>query len=119
MRLEENLRRRYAAGKVRTFALVAGVFVRADVIPRPAVEGALDDARRKIRRQIVAEAVALVDDAPERPARRLNHQPRAVAKAARKDALVSAVGIEGKNVGAIPTADTSASLRAAFATARG
>src|SRR5271166_1077031 len=101
MRLDKNVRRHHAACKVRTFALVPGVLMRADVVPRPAVEGALDDARREIRRQIIAQAVALVDDAPKRAARRLDGRARAVAQAGRKDALMSAFGIEGKHVGAI------------------
>ena len=56
--------------------------------------------RRVVGRQVVAEAVALVDGAPERAGSGLNREARTIANAGCVNALVFAVGIEGKHVGA-------------------
>ena len=100
MRLDENVGRRDAFREIRPLVLVARVLVVAEIVPGPAIEGALRDVRRVVGRQIVAESVALVDGAPERASSRLDRKARAIANAGRVDALMSAVGIEGEHVGA-------------------
>ena len=101
MRLDENVGRHHVSREVGTLPNVVRVFVRADIEPGPTEERAFDDPCREIGRKIVAEAVALVDDAPQRAAGWLNGQTRAVANACRINALVTAVGIERQHVGAV------------------
>src|SRR5208337_3466485 len=79
MRLEQRVGNANFSGEIGPLALVARVLVRADVEPWPTVKAALRDTGRIVGRKVVAESVALVDDAPQGAARRLDGQPRAVA----------------------------------------
>ena len=100
MRLNEHVGRRDAPREIRPLVLVARVLMIAEIVPGPAIEGALRHTRRVVGRQIVAQPVALVDGAPERARCGLNRKARTIANAGRVDALVLAVGIEGEHVGA-------------------
>ena len=55
MRLNENVGRRDVAREIRPLVLVARVLMVAEIVPGPAIEGALRDMRRIVGRQIVAE----------------------------------------------------------------
>src|SRR5204863_6121665 len=74
-------------------AAPARLFVRADVGVRPAVESAGADVGSVIGNELVAEAVALVDDGPERAARRLPGHPDRIAQSRGEDSLTAAIGI--------------------------
>src|SRR5438876_9966419 len=79
---------------------MTGIFVGADIEPRPAIEGALTHPGQIIGREVVAEAVALVDRAPEIAASRLCRHADAVAQTGREELLVLAVRCEGEHNGA-------------------
>src|SRR5262249_15527669 len=64
MRFDQNVGQRHLAFEVGALAAVTRIFIAADVIPRPAKEGALAHTRDVIGRQIVAEVVTLVGRAP-------------------------------------------------------
>src|SRR4029077_1527220 len=64
MRFNQNVGQRYLVLKVGALAAVMRIFIPADVIPRPAEEGAFAHPRDVIGRQVVAEVVALVGRAP-------------------------------------------------------
>ena len=100
MRLDQHVRHGRAAGEIGPLAVVPRIVVIADIAPGPAVEGARADPCGVVGRQIVAEHVALVDDAPQLVGRRPNGHPRAIAQARRIDAFVAPVGIEGEHIGA-------------------
>src|SRR5438045_4816510 len=57
--LEEDVRDRDPVPQVRPLALVPRVLVAADIVPGPAVEGALLDVGGVVRDEVVAQAVAL------------------------------------------------------------
>ena len=100
MRLNENVRRRDAVRKVGALAFVARILMVAEIVPGPAIEGARRHVRYIVRRQVVAESIALVDGAPERAGSWLDRKARTIANAGRVDALVLALRIEGEDVGA-------------------
>ena len=100
MRLDGHLGDGHLARKVRPLAPMPGVHVIADIVPRPAVEGAFLNRRREVGREIVAEPVALVDGAPRHAGCRVDRQRGAVAKPRRVDPPVAALGIEFQHVGA-------------------
>src|ERR1700716_357490 len=86
--------------EIRTRTLVTGILVCSDVVPRPAVECALLDCGGIFEGRVVAELVALVDDAPQTAGRRLDGDAGTVAQAGGDDRLVPAVRVVGKHVGA-------------------
>src|SRR5205085_1064078 len=94
MRLEQDVGNDDLVLEVGPLALVARVFVRADVIPGPAVEAAFAHARDVVGRQIVAEPVALVGRAPQVAGGRMHREAGAVADASGENLLVLALGIE-------------------------
>src|SRR5271166_1728620 len=77
------------------------IFMAADVIPGPAVSGALAHTRHVIGHEVVAEPVAFVGGAPGHPSGRLDREADAVADSGREQLLVLALGIEGENGGAV------------------
>ena len=101
MGLDQHVGHDDLVGKIGPLVFVVRILMGADVIPGPAVEAAFRDMGRKFRRQIVAQNVALVDDAPQRRGFRLDRHAGAIAQPSREDAPVAAVGIEGEHVGAI------------------
>src|SRR5436309_3319846 len=100
MRLDQDVRDGDLAGEVGPLALMARIFVAAGVVPGPAVEGALHNPRDIVRRQIVAEAVALIGRAPDVAAVRRDRQAGSVADAAGENPSILAVGIEDEDRGA-------------------
>src|SRR6202030_156660 len=72
----------------------------ADVVPGPAVEATVAHAGDVVRRQIVAEPVALVDRGPEFAGRGVDRQADRIADAGGEAAHAAAVRIEFQNVGA-------------------
>src|SRR5271163_5359623 len=83
MRLNENVGRRDVVRQIGPLVLVARVLMVAEIIPGPAIEGALRYMRYVVGRQVVAESVALVDGAPERAGSGLNRKARTIANAGR------------------------------------
>ena len=77
------------------------VGIAADIEPRPTVKRAFSHARSIVRRKIVAEQVALVDDAPQFVAVGPDRQSGAVAQACREHAFVHALRIECEHVGTL------------------
>ena len=65
MRLNENVRRRDGVREIGPLVLVARILIVAEIVPGPAIEGALRYMGYVVGRQVVAESVALVDRAPE------------------------------------------------------
>jgi hypothetical protein len=61
MRLHQDIRYCYPAAQSRLLPRMAGILVGADVEPWPAIEGAFAYPSQKIGRELVAEAVSLVD----------------------------------------------------------
>src|SRR5579862_2332450 len=86
--------------EIRPLAAVSRILIGADVVPGPAVESAFAHARDVVGRHVIAEPVALIGRAPDGVRRRRDGHADAVADAARKDALVLAVGIERQHIGA-------------------
>ena len=82
-------------GQVGAFVAVALVFVAADIVPGPTVEGAGTDPCYVVGRQVVAHFVALVGGAPDVAVDRLDGHADAVADAGREDGPVTAVRVEG------------------------
>ena len=74
MRLNENVGRRDVVRQIGPLVLVARVLMIAEIVPGPAIEGALRHMRRIVGRQVVAKPVALVDGAPERARSGLNRK---------------------------------------------
>ena len=72
------------------------ILIAADIEPWPAIEGAFAHSGHKIGHKVVAEAVALVDRAPELTGR-LHRHPDAVAQTGRKEPLVLALRREGEH----------------------
>src|SRR6202035_4072564 len=81
---------------------VTGVLVPAHVPTGPAVKAALADRRDVIRHEVVAEAIAFIDGAPQSTGARINGQTRWVSDSGRINAHVGAIRVEDKDVGAIP-----------------
>src|SRR5580704_8775586 len=101
MSLDQHVRDGDLVLQIRPLAGMTRVLVRADIIPGPAVIGAVAHAGDVIGRHIVAEAVALVGRAPQRAARGCDRHADAVADAGGEDAAVLAVRIEGQDIGAL------------------
>ena len=77
------------------------ILIAADIEPWPAIEGAFAHSGHKIGHKVVAEAVALVDRAPELAGPRLHRHSDAVAQTRRKEPLVLALRREGEHEGAV------------------
>ena len=75
------------------------ILVAADIEPRPAIEGAFAHPGYKIRHEVVSEAVALVDRAPELAGPGLHRHSNAVAQTRRIERLVLSLGREGEHKG--------------------
>src|SRR5215471_19087144 len=80
MGLQQYIRDHHPAAQGRLLVRVAGVIVGADIKPRPAIKGALAHPRYIVGRQIVTEAVALIDRAPEVAGRGLHRHADTVAQ---------------------------------------
>src|ERR1700733_13911939 len=80
---------------------VPRVLMGADVPPGPAVKAAFAHRGDVVGYQVVAQAVALIDSAPQLPAVGIDGQTRGVADAGSVDAPVRSVRIKGKDVGAL------------------
>src|SRR5262249_46273771 len=100
MRLHQYIRYQHPAAQSRLLTRMAGIFIGTDVEPWPAIEGPVAHSGQIIGRQIVAEAVALVDRTPEVTGARLHCHTDAVAKTRRIKPPVPTVGCEGKDDGA-------------------
>src|SRR6266446_5643927 len=100
MRLQQHVRHGYPAAQSGLLPRVTGIFVGADIEPRPAIEGAFAHPGHIIGGEVVAEAIALVDGAPEFAGPRLYRHPDAVAQSGREEPLVLAFRREGKHDGA-------------------
>ena len=74
------------------------IFVSTDEVPRPTIEGAFNDMCCIFKWRVVAELIALVDDAPELPGGRLNSHAYAIAQARRDDLQIPAVRVEGQDI---------------------
>src|SRR5262249_53711411 len=56
------------------------IFVGAQIVPRPAVEGAVTYTRNEVGHEIIAEIVALIGRAPEVARQRVHGEPNAVSQ---------------------------------------
>ena len=65
MRLQEHVGDDHLVLQLGVLSLVPRVLVRAEVVPGPAVEAALLDARDVVGHEVVAQPVALVHRGPE------------------------------------------------------
>src|SRR5690349_3889952 len=99
MRLRQYFRYDHPAAQISVLTRMPGIFIGTDVEPWPAIEGPVTHSGQIIGRQIVAQAVALVDRTPEIAGAGLHCHGDAVAKTRRKKPLVLAVGREGKDDG--------------------
>src|SRR5262249_7533272 len=97
MRLQQHVGDRDLVLQVGARSDVPGILVGTDVEPWPAIERILADAGHIIAHRVVTEAVAFIGRAPGHVGLRLDRKPDAIADAGGKDALVLAVGIEGKH----------------------
>src|SRR6202021_2198882 len=86
------------------FALVPRVLAVAGIVPGPTVERARAHPRQVIRRQIVAEPVALVGRAPDIAGPRLDREADAVADAGRENPPALPLRIEDQHIRATPLA---------------
>ena len=101
MRLDQHVGHGDVAGQIGPLALQPRILVIADIVPGPAVECALPHRRRIVRRQVVAQAVALVHHAPQVACRGCDRLGCAVAQAGGEDPPVAAIGIERQHVGTL------------------
>jgi hypothetical protein len=108
MRLNENIGRRDPVREIGALGLVARVLMSAKIVPRPTIEGARRDMRCIVRRQVVAEAVTLVDRAPGVAGSRLDCEARTIANVSRVNALVPATRIKGERLRAAPSSPKEA-----------
>src|SRR5579884_1819610 len=83
------------------FAFVAWVLVPADVIPRPSIEATFLNVRDVVRREIVADFVALVHRAPQLSRFGMDRFADTIANSPGIDAEAAAVRIEFEHVGAV------------------
>src|SRR5207302_8732922 len=82
-------------------AFQAWIGVAADVIPGPAVESSVLNVGDVIRRQIVAQVVALIDRAPKFASFRLHGNADRIANAPGKHAFSRSVRVEFQDVGTV------------------
>src|SRR5207237_10074339 len=101
MSLDQHVGDGDLALEIGPLARMPGVFIAADIKPRPSIERIFADPGHVVGHQIVAEAVALVGGAPRRAALRLDGEADAIADAACEYLLVFAIGIKGQNCRAI------------------
>src|SRR5271165_2014600 len=100
MRLHQYVRHSYPAAQSGLLSLMPRIFIGSDIEPRPAIECTLADPGKIVGRKVVAEAVALVDRAPQLAGPGLDRHADAVAQARRKGPFVLALRREGKDDGA-------------------
>ena len=86
--------------QIGRLALVARIFVRADVGVRPAVEAALLDVGEVIGHQVVAQGVALLHGGPQRIGSRIPMQPDGIARAGGVGLMTAAIRIVAVDGGA-------------------
>src|ERR1700733_2561830 len=79
---------------------VPRVLMGADVPPGPAVKAAFTHRGDVVGYQVVTQAVALIDGAPQLPVVGVDGQTRGVADAGSVDPPVRSVRIKGEDVGA-------------------
>src|SRR5207244_13152138 len=82
-------------------AFQAWIGVAADVIPGPAVESSVLNVGDVIRRQIVAQVVALIDRAPKFASFRLHGNADRIANAPGKHAFSRSARVEFQDVGTV------------------
>src|SRR5437588_6037460 len=87
--------------EIGPLARMPGIFIAADIKPRPSVECIFADPSHVVGHQIVAEAVALVGGAPWRAALRLDREANTIADASGECPSVLAVGIERQHASSI------------------
>src|SRR5207302_6690628 len=101
MSLDQHVGDGDLALEIGPLARMPGVFIAADIKPRPSIERIFADPGHVVWHQIVAEAVALVGGAPRRAALRLDCEADAIADSRGEYFLVFAIGIERQHRGAI------------------
>src|SRR5215207_7446891 len=99
MSLEEHIGDGHLGCKVGAVPLAARIFIAADVVPGPAVKLSLSDFGSIFEGHVVAELIALIDNAPRRAGSRVDRHPRAIAQTGGKYLLVFAVRIDDENIG--------------------
>src|SRR5262249_31642895 len=100
MGLEQDVGHRDLVLEVGAFSFVARIFVAADIVPRPAIEGAFTNPCDVVRWNVIADRVALVGRAPQ-VAIGADRKPYAVANTRGVNPAVAAVGVERQHGGAI------------------
>src|ERR1700730_3294635 len=101
MRLTQDVGDRHLVLQIGPLALVPGIFVAADIEPRPAIKRIFADARHVVGHEVIAEAVALIGGAPGRADLRLDRQADAITDSGRKYFLILAIGVERQHRRAI------------------
>src|SRR5215207_5643022 len=114
MSLEEHIGDGHLGCKVGAVPLVARIFIAADVIPGPAVKLSLFDFGGIFEGYVVAELIALIDNAPRPAGSRVDRHPRAIAQTGGKYRLVLAVRIDDENIGPALFSDTGSTERMGF-----
>src|SRR5579863_7809112 len=82
-------------------ARVSGVLIASNIEPRPSVESALLDVCYVVRRQIVAQFVALVHRGPKLARGWMDRQAYRIADAVSVNAQAAPVGVEFQDIGAM------------------
>src|SRR5262245_65065839 len=77
------------------------IFVGAQIVPRPAVEGAVTHTRNEVGHEIVAEIVALIGRAPEVARQRVHGKANAVSQPACGHSPITALRVEHEDSRAI------------------
>src|SRR5215469_11053564 len=99
MRLQQNVRHADSVAQGSLLARMTRILIAADVEPRPAIEGAFAHPGYKIGHEVVSEAVALVDRAPELAGPGLYRHSDTVAQTGRIQPLVLSLRREGEHKG--------------------
>src|SRR5258708_25542014 len=90
------------------------IFIRAHVVPGPAVESALTHTRNEVGDEIIAEAVALVGRAIQVPRQRVHGESDAVSQPACEYSPIPALWVEhdhGRAIGLVAPRTAQAMLR--------
>ena len=99
VRLQEHVGDDHLVFQFGMLAGVARVLMRAEVVPRPAIEAAFGDVRDVVGHQVVAQFIPFVDRGPQLAGLGIRGQADGVADAGGEDALVLAIRVEGQDVG--------------------
>src|SRR5437660_10601039 len=90
------------------------IFIRAHVVPGPAVESALTHTRNEVGDEIIAEAVALVGRAIQVPRQRVHGESDAVSQPACEYSPIPALRVEhehGRAIGLVAPSTAHARVR--------